>query len=430
VSFASVLVLALVVAQGGALVVLSRRLARGRHRLPAAEPRLDGTADTSVSVVVPARNEAERIGPCLDGLRQQGQPLIEAIVVDGASTDATPAIVDAATVVDSRIRRIVEPPRPRGYVGRPWAIAAGCASARGDWVLVVDADTVPRPGMVAGAVAAARAHGFDVVSFAPRIVAPSAGARWLQPAFLTTLVYRFGPAGLGETDPDRAMANGQCMLMRRPVLERAGGYGVAADSYADDIRIVRHLARHGARVGFLDGPALLDVVMYRSGRETWRAWPQSLSMRDATRPVWQWLDAIFLVLAQALPLPLLAALAIWWRALDAPRGAIVALATLNAALIALRGLLAIATGHSFARRGLPYWLSPLADAAAVLRVIETTVRRGREWRGSISVHRQSQAAAGRGAIRSSTFAEQSTPGIPPPGCVPAPTKYNPRTSGD
>jgi len=175
--------------------------------------------------------------------------------------------------------------------------------------------------MVGGAVAAARRLALDVVSLAPRIVAPGAGARWLQPAFLATLVYRFGPPGVDPPDPERAMANGQCLLSRRDLLERAGGYVVAARSYCDDISIVRQRAASGAHVGFAVG--LFD------GRRGWG-----------------------LVLVAA-----------------------------NAALVIVRMLFAAATAHSFARRGLAYWLSPLADAPAVLRVVETMTHPPREWRG-------------------------------------------------
>lgn len=371
------------VAQLTALVVICARLAPGRHRLPEAEPDVTGSdaGDTSVSVVVPARNEAARIARCLDGLRAQQRPLTEVIVVDGHSTDATPALVQAAAQLDPRFRLLEEPPRPAGRVGRPWAIAAGCAAALGEWVLVVDADTAPRAGMVAGAVVAARRLGLDAVSFAPRIMAPGAGARWLQPSLLTTLVYRFGPPNL-SAPADRVMANGQCMLMRREVLERAGGYGVASDSYCDDIRMARHLAARGARVGFLDGPRLLDVTMYPTARETWRAWPPSLHMRDATRMRWRWLDALVLLFAQALPIPMLLFLALAAGRFDTPHGVLAALVAVNGALLLVRALLAVATAHSFGVRGIPYWLAPLADPFTVPRVIWAMIAPPREWRGA------------------------------------------------
>ncbi|HYD51186.1 MAG TPA: glycosyltransferase, partial [Gemmatimonadaceae bacterium] len=183
----------LAAAQAAALVPLVARLARGRRRPPPVPPRAVARGEGSVSVVVPARNEAHRIGPCLQGLMRQAAPLSEILVVDGGSTDGTRALVREAARRDPRVRLLDEPPRPAGAVGRPWAIAAGCERARGDWIMVVDADVVPRDGMVAGALHAARLHALGAVSFGPRIVAPGCGARWLQPSLLATLIYRFGP---------------------------------------------------------------------------------------------------------------------------------------------------------------------------------------------------------------------------------------------
>ena len=369
----------LLAAQLAALVVLTARLSRGRRRLPPVEPLPAGLRDTTVTVVVPTRNEAARVGPCLAGLGAQGAPLAEVIVVDSRSTDGTPAMIDAMAARDARFRRMTDPPLPPGRVGRPWAIAAGCAEARGEWVMVVDADVAPKPGMVAGAVAAARRHALDAVSFAPRILAPSAGARWLQPSFLATLVYRFGPAGADVAGADRAMANGQCLLVRRSTLEAAGGYGVSSRSYCDDVHFVRHLAARGARVGFLDGPGLLDVTMYETAAATWRGWPRSLGMPDTTRVSWRWLDGAFLLLALGLPLPVVLALAAGLA--SSAGGLAAALWGVNLALLALRVLLLVASRHSFAERGVFYWLSPLADLPAAVRVVMTTIERPREWRG-------------------------------------------------
>jgi dolichol-phosphate mannosyltransferase len=376
---------ALVVAQAFVLIVIVRRLLPGRYRLPPVPPSDESATDARVgrvSVVVPALNEAERIRHCLDGLRAQGPTMIEALIVDGASTDATREIVQAAAVADARIHLLDEPPRIAGMVGRPWAIAAGARAARGDWILIVDADVTPKRGMVAGALAAAESNHYDIVSFSPTIVAPGAGARWLQASFVISLVYRFGATGAEVTRPERAVANGQCQLIRREALERAGGYELAAASYCDDIQIVRALGTAGARVGFLDGRLLFDVVMYPTARATWRAWPRSLNMRDATTPRWRVLDALLLLLGQAMPLPLLLATGAWLASARARgAGAVAALLVVNALLVAIRTLVLAATAPSFAPRGPWFWLSPLADPATALRVVGTMFTPSREWRG-------------------------------------------------
>ena len=161
-----ILLTLLLLAQLVALGVLLRRLARGRTRRPPVPPA--SAAAGSVSVVVATLNEARRIGPCLAGLRRQGPEMLEAIVVDSASTDGTRELVLAAAAADPRIRLVDDGPLPPGWVGKVWALECGLRQARGPWVLGVDADTEPQPGMVGGVVAAAESLGYDAVSFGPK----------------------------------------------------------------------------------------------------------------------------------------------------------------------------------------------------------------------------------------------------------------------
>jgi dolichol-phosphate mannosyltransferase len=85
------------------------------------------------------------------------------------------------------------------------------------------------------------------------------------------------------------------------------------------------------------------------------------------------------VFAQALPIPILAAVAA--GLIDGSPIVMDMLIGINAAFVLMRvGLLAAVAG-SYERPGLAFWLSPFADPLAVFRVLLSSVRRRRAWRG-------------------------------------------------
>jgi glycosyltransferase involved in cell wall biosynthesis len=88
---------------------------------------------TTVSIVIPACDEADDIGGTLDAIEAQDYDRLEAIVVD-ASRDQTPDIVDARR--SSRIRLIRQ---SRGR-GRSAARNEGILAATGDIVVLLNAD--------------------------------------------------------------------------------------------------------------------------------------------------------------------------------------------------------------------------------------------------------------------------------------------------
>ena len=366
--------------QAVALLVLLGRLAPGRTRRPPVPPLRDGDAPaTTVTILLATLNEARRIGPCLEGLAKQGSLVREIFVVDSRSSDGTRALVEAAAARDPRIALLTDPPLPLDWIGKVWALQHGLSHATGEWVLGLDADITPHPGLAAGVVRAALDCNFDVVSFSPRFEVSSAAEQWLQPALLVTLVYRCGAAGETQPPPERVLANGQCFLARRELLLAHGGYVAAQRSFADDVTLARHLARRGVRVGFLDGSKLYSVRSYTSMAEAWREWGRSLDLKDATTRVRQWADVAFLILAQALPLPMLATLLLLGPA--AVGAAWRPLLAVNGALFVVRLLMLSALSRSYVRPGLPFWLSPLADVPAALRILLSTFTRPRAWRG-------------------------------------------------
>jgi dolichol-phosphate mannosyltransferase len=343
------------------------------------EPALHAAADTTVTAIIPTLNEARRIASCLEGLRREGPPLVDIVVVDSASTDGTQQLVQAAARHDPRVRLLADPPLPPGWIGKMWALQYGLAHSSGEWILGIDADVESVPGMVGAVVDAARAHDLGMVSFAPRFAGQTAAQRLFHPSLALTLVYRFGAPGPSPPPPSRLLANGQCFLSRRDVLLRFGAFEPARRSFADDVALARYYARHGVRVGFLDGSRLFSVRSYASLAEMWHEWGRSIDLSDATSVPWQAADLITLALVQGAPLPVL--VLAWFGILDVAGAAGRAVIAVNAILLAIRVSLLAAMAPGYEQRGVPFWLSPLTDLAAVLRVAISSFRRPRVWRG-------------------------------------------------
>ncbi|MEO3799830.1 glycosyltransferase family 2 protein [Nonomuraea sp. B1E8] len=347
----------LTAAQAVAAAVVVARLARGRRRLPRLRPRLD--AGMTISVVIPARDEAARIGPCLRAV-PAAPAVTEVIVVDDGSRDGTAQV---AASLGAKV--VTAGPLPPGWVGKQWALHQGTAAATGEVVVTLDADARPAPGLF-GALAAALER-YDLVSAGPRFVCDGVLEQALHASMLATLVYRFGPIGPPSPPPPRrVVANGQCMAFRRARMAEAEGFALVRDRMTDDVALARCLAGRGWTVGFLDAGGLLEVDMHDSVRELWREWGRSLPLRDVTGPGRQAADLAVLWLTGALPVLRLAA--------GRP-------AALDVALLGMRLLLARALRGNYREPGAGVLLSPLLDPASAFRLTQATLRPVRTWRG-------------------------------------------------
>nr|WP_222427254.1 glycosyltransferase family 2 protein [Hyella patelloides] len=368
-----------------ATAILLSRLLKGAIRRPPLQPQpFNPDFSGKVSVVVPTLNEANRITPCLEGLSQQNQELREVIVVDSNSQDGTQEIVKTTSKQDSRFCLITDDPLPSGWVGRPWALHTGYlhSSSDSDWILGIDADTQPQPGLISSLVTIAEKESYDVISLAPQFILQYPGEWWLQPALLMTLLYRFDSAGIDANTSSRVMANGQCFLCRRSVLKALDGYTTAASSFCDDVTLARNIAAKGYKVGFLDGSKVIKVRMYEGAKETWQEWGRSLDLKDAASNAQVWGDVAFLFLVQALPVPLLI-ITIYLISSGNQLTLLWGLLGLNLFLILLRWGMLFAIAPSYISSSIFFWLSPFADTLAVWRIFLSSIKKPQKWRGRI-----------------------------------------------
>lgn len=126
-----------------------------------------------VSIVVPAYNAANKIGPALTSLRNQSHRELEIIVVDDASTDNTAEVLAAVAAKEPRLKVITQPTNG----GTLRARAAGAAATTGDYVMFLDQDDEYLEDAVSQALAAALEHQVDIVHFGARVEPENAAAQ-------------------------------------------------------------------------------------------------------------------------------------------------------------------------------------------------------------------------------------------------------------
>jgi chlorobactene glucosyltransferase len=236
---------------------LALRAERAYRALPALKVLASEGTLPSLSIIVPARNEAEnlsRLLPSLCALRYPGE--YEVVIVDDNSTDDTSAIADSFGARVVRLRGL-----PPGWHGKPHACHQGARVARGDWLLFTDADTIHAPDGPAQAVSSAIARQLDGLSlFLDQECRNLAERLALSTAFAGLF------AGLSR---EATLLNGQYVLLRRDVYERSGGFSAVRGEMLEDVALGRHLRSHGYRVPVMHGYGAARVRMYRSTTQMW-----------------------------------------------------------------------------------------------------------------------------------------------------------------
>jgi hypothetical protein len=259
--------------------------------------------DEKVAILLPVRNEADRLSSCLRSLLGQAGQIH---VLDDGSTDGTADLV--RTIGGDRVHLHTGAPLPPGRLGKPHACQQLADLATDADVLVfVDADVVLADGAVASAVARLRRADVTLLSPYPRI----AGAgRLVQPllqwSWLTFLPLR---AMERSPRPSLAAAGGQWLVIDRAGYQKAGGHAAVRDDILEDIALARAIKRSGGRIALADGSGFATCEMYRTWPELTAGYAKSLWASFGTTPAAGAVVVLLLFLYASPPLTTAALLA-------------------------------------------------------------------------------------------------------------------------
>ena len=212
-----------------------------------------------VSVVVPARDEAERIEEALRSLARMDYPDLEVIAVDDRSGDGTGAIMDRVAAEESGVEVLHVTSLPKGWLGKCHAMHVGARRATGEILLFTDGDVVFAPDILRLAVRYLDGRRLDHLALMPGTIP---GGYW-EDAFMIyfAMVFLWGLKAWAVDSPskDVYVGIGAFNLVRRSAYEGIGGHEALRLEVADDLMLGKRIKQAGSRQEALFAPSHLRL---------------------------------------------------------------------------------------------------------------------------------------------------------------------------
>jgi chlorobactene glucosyltransferase len=267
-----------------------------------------------ISVCIPARNEERNIRACVEAILNQDYPNFEIIVLDDRSTDSTSVILRQLAAQNDKLHPINGSDLPPGWAGKPHALYQASASAHGEWLCFLDADTFLSPEALSSCYAKAvdtKADLFTIMTF------QITGTFWekaVMPLVLTALSVGFSPRKVNDPNTKDAIANGQFILIKRSVYDAIGGHESVKDQIVEDKAISEQVKGNGHRLIVADGRNVAKTRMYTSLPEMWEGWTKNiyLGLREQTALLWLGVFGAFLAFMASIFLPIWPMLGTIW----------------------------------------------------------------------------------------------------------------------
>lgn len=338
------------------IVLFLRKAWFNYNRLPKI-PYVTGLDFPSLTVIIPARNEAANIARAISGF-----PAESVIVVDDASTDAT-----AQIAAEAGARVLSAPPLPPGHLGKPNACMAGAQAADTDWLLFIDADTWYARVFAPCLIEYAEDEGLEMASVFLRQQCETLAEKVLLPYAFALYFTGVNASAVNARRPSQWLANGQCLLVKREAYLHLGGHAAVADSVIEDVALAKLAAEKGIHARVTRAEHMGNVRMYDSFQAIWRGFQKNsfrflqinpftgLQVVMASTLLASWLPCILWLVKdhlyqQAVLFSLIPAVVLfpWYRS---PAAILAPLAIYGFQAIAINGMITTITGRKAIWKG-------------------------------------------------------------------------------
>lgn len=242
------------------------------HRMPRLRDQVLGESEglPRLSVVVPARDEADNLRPALESLLASTYPDLEVVLVNDRSGDETGAIMETLAQGDSRVTVVHVRELPPGWLGKLNAMQAGTEASTGAVLLFTDADVNFGVEALEKAVVWLEREQLDHLTLLPRLLTSSLMQEALVGCFGALYFVAFPPSRVNRDAPHAYAGVGAFNMVRREVFERTEGWEWLRLEIGDDVGLGYLMNRHGAKGRFGLATRDLSIEWYPSVPETIR----------------------------------------------------------------------------------------------------------------------------------------------------------------
>jgi chlorobactene glucosyltransferase len=247
-----------------------------------------------VSILVPARNEADQIAQTLISLQEQSYPDFELILLDDGSSDGTLEIAQQTTQGDPRVQVISGQPLPPGWLGKNWACHQLSQQANGELLVFTDADVCWGNQALSAVVSLLQRTRADMLTVWPTQRTETWSERLIIPmmmfvviGYLPEILVRYTPW------PIFAAANGQCLAFRQAAYDQIDGHRGVRDNIIEDMGLAWAIKRAGLHLVMALGDRLIKTRMYKNWQEVIDGFAKNILAGHGGQPFFLVLSAIF-----------------------------------------------------------------------------------------------------------------------------------------
>lgn len=229
-----------------------------------------------VSVLIPARNEEENIGNCLNSLFKQDFPNLEIIVIDDQSTDGTARIVEEFQEKSKSVKLIRGKKLPPGWIGKNYALCQGVQKARGEYLLFLDADVmITSPKCITQTVSYAMEYDSDLLTMVPRLICITFWEKVVLPLLGFLIVNRFTLKKINDPSSPVTSVIGPYLFFKKETYEKIGGHERIKGEIVEDLVLARTMKKEGYRLSYLLGTDLFSLREYTSFGGIWEGFSKN-----------------------------------------------------------------------------------------------------------------------------------------------------------